>query len=37
MVLEAMLNNTYTDTLENIFINAQIQMLAVVQPGLHDR
>jgi AraC family transcriptional regulator len=27
MVLEAMLNNTYTDTLENIFINAQIQML----------
>lgn len=27
MVLEAMLNNNYTDTLENIFINAQIQML----------
>lgn len=27
MVLEGMLNNTYTDTLENIFINAQIQML----------
>jgi AraC family transcriptional regulator len=27
MVLEAILNNTYTDTLENIFINAQIQML----------
>ena len=27
MVLEAMLNNTYTDSLENIFINAQIQML----------
>lgn len=27
MVLEAMLNNTYTGSLENIFINAQIQML----------
>lgn len=27
MALEAMLNNNYTDTLENIFINAQIQML----------
>lgn len=27
MVLEAMLNNNYTDSLENIFINAQIQML----------
>jgi AraC-like DNA-binding protein len=27
MVLEAILNNNYTDTLENIFINAQIQML----------
>ena len=27
MVLEAMLNNNFTDTLENIFINAQIQML----------
>lgn len=27
MALEAILNNTYTDTLENIFINAQIQML----------
>jgi AraC-like DNA-binding protein len=27
MVLEAMLNNNYTDTLENIFVNAQIQML----------
>jgi AraC family transcriptional regulator len=27
MILEAMLNNTYTDTFENIFINAQIQML----------
>ena len=27
MVLEAMLNNTYKDSLENIFINAQIQML----------
>ena len=27
MVLEALLNNTYTDTLENIFINAQVQML----------
>lgn len=27
MVLEALLNNTYSDTLENIFINAQIQML----------
>lgn len=27
MVLESMLNTTYTDTLENIFINAQIQML----------
>ena len=26
-VLEALLNNTYTDSLENIFINAQIQML----------
>ncbi|HMR90853.1 MAG TPA: AraC family transcriptional regulator [Chitinophagaceae bacterium] len=27
MVLEALLNNTYTDSLENIFINAQVQML----------
>lgn len=27
MVLEAILNNNYTDSLENIFINAQIQML----------
>jgi len=27
MVLEALLNHTYTDTLENIFINAQTQML----------
>jgi AraC family transcriptional regulator len=27
VVLEAILNNTYKDTLENIFINAQIQML----------
>lgn len=27
MVLESMLNNTYTDSFENIFINAQIQML----------
>lgn len=27
MILEAMLNTHYTDTLENIFINAQIQML----------
>jgi AraC family transcriptional regulator len=27
IVLESILNNTYTDTLENIFINAQIQML----------
>lgn len=27
MVLEAMLNNTYTGSLENIFVNAQIQML----------
>ncbi len=27
MVLEAMLNTSYTDTLANIFINAQIQML----------
>ncbi len=27
LVLEALLNNNYTDTLENIFINAQIQML----------
>jgi AraC family transcriptional regulator len=27
MVLEALLNNTYTDSLQNIFINAQTQML----------
>jgi AraC-like DNA-binding protein len=27
MVLEAMLNNTYTGSLENVFINAQTQML----------
>jgi AraC-like DNA-binding protein len=27
MVLEALLNHTYTDSLENIFINAQTQML----------
>lgn len=27
MVLEALLNHTYSDTLENIFINAQTQML----------
>lgn len=27
MVLEAMLNNPYSDSLENIFVNAQIQML----------
>jgi AraC family transcriptional regulator len=27
MVLEAILNHTYTDSLENIFINAQTQML----------
>lgn len=27
LVLEAILNNNYTDTLENIFINAHIQML----------
>ncbi len=27
MVLEALLNHTYTDSLENIYINAQIQML----------
>lgn len=27
MVLEALLNHTYTDTLENIFVNAQTQML----------
>ncbi|HTD92196.1 MAG TPA: AraC family transcriptional regulator [Chitinophagaceae bacterium] len=27
MVLEAMLNNNYSDSLENIYINAQIQML----------
>ena len=27
MVLDAMLNNPYTESLENIFINAQIQML----------
>ena len=27
MVLEAVLNHTYTDTLENIYINAQTQML----------
>ncbi|MCG2614575.1 AraC family transcriptional regulator [Terrimonas sp. NA20] len=27
MVLEAMLNNTYAGSLENIFVNAQIQML----------
>ncbi|HWR32422.1 MAG TPA: AraC family transcriptional regulator [Chitinophagaceae bacterium] len=27
MVLEALLNHTYTDNLENIFINAQTQML----------
>lgn len=27
MVLEAILNNNYTDSLENIFVNAQIQML----------
>lgn len=27
MVLESLLNHTYTDTLENIFINAQTQML----------
>ena len=27
MVLETLLNNTYTDSLENIFINAQTQML----------
>jgi len=27
MVLEALLNNTYTGSLENIFINAQMQML----------
>ncbi|WEK37317.1 MAG: AraC family transcriptional regulator [Candidatus Pseudobacter hemicellulosilyticus] len=27
MVLEALLNHNYTDTLENIFINAQVQML----------
>jgi len=27
MVLEALLNHTYTDSLENIFINAQMQML----------
>lgn len=27
MVLEALLNHTYTDSLENIFINAQSQML----------
>jgi len=27
MALEALLNHTYTDTLENIFINAQTQML----------
>ena len=27
MVLEALLNHTYTDSLENIFINAQVQML----------
>jgi len=27
MVLEALLNHTYSDTLENIFVNAQTQML----------
>ena len=27
MVLEGMLNHNYTDSLENIFINAQTQML----------
>lgn len=27
MVIESMLNNSYTDSLENIFVNAQIQML----------
>ncbi len=27
MVLEALLNHNYTDTLENIYINAQVQML----------
>ncbi len=27
MVLEGMLNHSYTDSLENIFINAQTQML----------
>lgn len=27
MVIEALLNNTYSDSLENIFINAQTQML----------
>lgn len=27
MVLEALLNHTYTESLENIFINAQVQML----------
>jgi AraC family transcriptional regulator len=27
MVLEALLNNNYTDSLENIFVNAQTQML----------
>ena len=27
MVIEALLNNSYTDSLENIFINAQTQIL----------
>lgn len=27
MVIEALLNNTYTDSLENIYVNAQTQML----------
>ena len=27
MVIEALLNHNYTDSLENIYINAQMQML----------
>ncbi len=33
MVLEALLNNTYADSLENIFINAQIQLLLLHSLG----
>ena len=34
IAIEALLNHTYTDTLENIFINAQTQIL-LLQYGLY--